>query len=304
MTIASLEAVDLSLIPAGVPTYPYAAGQTRFGSPPIGFVCSPFSFDDENTLSLMRHATGNYNSNPVVGGGPGSVIEYPTQKLQLWLSGADDPPQTQSGIIVKGGGALALTDADTNALREGAIPKGGAWYLCQAMGVVFLPGWSYEADGGVRLSARGMYYAARTSRCLMNLTTAEMQYIDTKITNVLGLLAQYPAMSCDVSNGNDGGNGGNVTVGNALAGADIQFSFPWFAGSRCGCDQIKIELELERAARIESDGAAPGGDLIAEELFQQAVRVELYGMNYCLAQIAAAYQASSVALPSQFALAR
>jgi hypothetical protein len=302
MTMTGLAPVPMGSMSPMIPHYPFASAAPG-ALPPVGFVCSPYSLDDENALSLMRYATGAYNSNAVTA--PGAQIEFPKQKLELWLSGADDPAQTQSGVVVNGTqAALSLTEAETNALREGAIPKGGAWFLCYALGVVFMPGWVYTALGGVTLLVSHDFYAGRFARVLSNLTSIEMKYQDTKITNVLGLLPQYPPMGGHISNGNDLASGGNTSMGNPLAGANVPFSFPFFAGSRCGCDQIQVELELERDAFFESESSAPGGPTVQGDTFQQAVRLEFYGTNYCLAEIADAYAAAQIPMPSQFALAR
>lgn len=261
---------------SGYPLFPYRGAQTKYTAANPNFVCNPWNLEDDNALALSRYATGAFTG--TVTGAAGAFV-FPVATATLFGSGVGDPASTQAGIVVAANGAaLALTNAETNAVTDGSLSLAASWFLVSAVGTHFGPACLYVAPlavgapGGVLVDAPTRFYANRAIRELMALVTMRLRYENTRFSNLLGLASQYPVMA------GDAGADEVVTVSNPLAGACILLPFGFFGGARCGCAEIFIDLIQERPMNIASDTNLPTVDA---QKMQIPVRVELYGMSYC-----------------------
>lgn len=295
MTIA----IDLASLEGVVPNYPFSRG-SKLAMPPQSFVCSPYSLEDPNSLNVNRYATAFITSDRVAQNG-GPIIFRPQTRL-LWNHGQGDNASSETGFVTKGGVALPLGLAQTNALKEGAIPKGGEWFLVESMGVVLGQVCNLDVDvtGGTMTpiyitSAHLSFYEEAIARALLGAVTLNMNYEDTKNESDLGLIGQYPGM-CQPTNHRD-----VVANGTPMAGADMKMAFNYFTGSRCGCDQINMRVVLKDILSIDGNTDTPTE---ADEIWTMPVRIELYGATYCLSTLEALVEQAGGELSRQFTTQR
>lgn len=280
------DALSVDTANAGFVAFPWAHDQTTIALPPVGYVCDPYSLSDDNILSFIRYSTVFWNSAAVAGNGDPFVFASGT----ILEAFSDGPGETNAdtGKVAKGGGAVALTDAETNLQKQGAmVPQTASWFLCQAMGISFGAACDLTASGR-EYSSHISFYEERAVRALADLVFLSMQYEDTKITNDLGIARLWPAQS-QVSNAQD-----VATLSTPMYGNMLPFTFPFFAGSRCACNLLNIFAELEEQISLDSDSnsATSEGDVLTIPM-----TVEIYGRVFCLDALRSALGGQ---VPSQF----
>jgi hypothetical protein len=290
MTMEAVVVIDTKDV--GGIMFPWAPGQTTLAVPPAGGVCSQYSFEDENALAHIRFATLYFRG--VVAGANTSWVFAKTAEDSPLVAFSDGPGQaanSNTGKVTKGNVELKLTDADTNALKDGAlVPFSTAWFLSRGLGISFGQCGVFETDGSFTTSAHTDFYQEAFVKKLADLVTLEMRYEETKILNDIGTARQFPAQSqlaCAAD---------TVTLGTPMVGAMMPFTFPWFSGSRCSCNLMNILAFLNDGFNVANDSNSP---TVAEETVLVPMVIELYGVTFCIEQLRAALP-PGLKLPEKF----
>lgn len=286
-----MDSLSIDTTNASFVQFPWAAGQTAIALPPLGYVCDPYSLVDDNILTFIRYSTVFFNSTPV--SADGAPFLFPAATTLQAFSDGPGEKTTNTGKQTKGGLALALTQADTNLERQGAmVPQSSSWFLCQAMGFSFGEACVFNDDGSRVITPHLTGYGERTVRALADVCTVRMSYEDTKTDNDLGIVRQWPAYS-QMTNADD-----IATISTSMYGNGNLFTFPFFAGSRCACNLINFDIENEEGLSITSDTSV--SPTLMGDVLTIPLTLELYGRVFCLDALRAVFAAQNLPVPSRF----
>lgn len=133
--------------------------------PSLGFVtleARAHNLFRSHLLGSVDLGLGSVQSIRTVDGGPLGVVEYPVQVTEvtvggsmLWEEQLEDLPVVDDGLMLAGGGRVALLSFHHQFLDEAPVSEQN--YLTFSPGLVGLVGWSFADWGHVEVMARAHY---------------------------------------------------------------------------------------------------------------------------------------------------
>jgi hypothetical protein len=263
-------AIDVS---QAVPKFPWLHDSPDLAVPPMGFICDPYSLEDDNILSYDRYATGYFKGTV---NGAGDPILFAEQTRTLFSDGSGSAANANTGKENAQGVALALDESDTNTFDDGSlVPNTSEWFLVRSMGCSLGQVGIFGSDGFV-VDPHQEFYEERINAALMKLITLQMSYENTKTQNDLGRAMQWPS-PFQAAGATD-----KVTISTPMVGALQPFALPWLAGSKCNCNRINIIAKLNGGLHVNNDGNSP---TVAGEILLGQLTVDLMGQVVCVAAI-------------------
>jgi hypothetical protein len=263
-------AIDVS---AAVPKFPWLHDSPDLAVPPMGFVCDPYSLEDDNILTYDRYATGYFKGTVANGGDP---ILFAEQSRVLFSDGSGSAANANTGKQNAQGTALALDESDTNTFDDGSlVPNTAEWFLVRSMGCS-LGQVGIFGTNGWQVDPHQEFYEERINAALMKHITLQMSYENTKIQNDMGRAMQWPS-PFQAAGATD-----KVTISTPMVGALQPFALPWLAGSKCNCNRINITAKLNGGIDVLDDGNSP---TVAAEVFLGQLTIDLMGQVVCVAAI-------------------
>lgn len=212
--------------------------------------CEDELANQRERLSPFRYGVVIVKGTIAAAGAP--IVVAANQSLQVFTVGVGDPGTTT------GGGASALTTAETNAIKEGGLVKQKGRFVTFGIGVNTLEPW-HAVDPAADLDAsrtfpswlrdRDVNYGETLTRAVADITTMTLfNGTDAACSFDQGPLSLWNSLS----------GAGKVAIG--LGGMAGQFWFqaaPQVSGGHSSGDEFNMTVTTQRAVTIANDAAVP-----------------------------------------------